>query len=120
MPVVLLSKVFRKDLMSAGAMEFFGSKKLYTVNKAGHDPRPALPGAAFCPGETRTALAGAIFDVTVDIPWRSPSYGRHIAVILGAAQIFIPEGLAHGFCTIDSNTEVAYGRRRGLGGRDVA
>ena len=56
-------------------------------------------------------VSGAILDVAVDLRWGSPNYGRHTATILTAAgdeQLYIPEGFAHGFRTIEPGTGVQY------------
>ena len=54
---------------------------------------------------------GAVLDVAVDVRKNSPTYGKYFAAELNAANkrmMFIPEGFAHGFLTLEDNTIFIY------------
>lgn len=57
------------------------------------------------------AVRGAILDVIVDLRPDSPTYRRWIGVELSADNrraLFVPEGFAHGFQTLEDDTDVSY------------
>jgi dTDP-4-dehydrorhamnose 3,5-epimerase len=54
---------------------------------------------------------GAIYDVIIDLRPDSPTYTMHFGVSLSAdnlRMLYVPEGCAHGFLTLEDGTEVSY------------
>ena len=54
---------------------------------------------------------GAVYDVIVDLRAESPTYRHHFGVVLSAQDrrmVFVGEGFAHGFQTLEDGSEVFY------------
>lgn len=85
-------------------------------NHARSEERGTVRGLHFQTGEHAQAklvrcLRGRILDVAVDIRPESPRFGMFTSVELSEGdgrQLYVPVGFAHGYCTLDEGTEVAY------------
>ena len=56
-------------------------------------------------------INGSVLDVVVDLRKESPTYGKHHSFELNAKQanmIYIPKGMAHGFCSISESSTLVY------------
>lgn len=106
------SETYRADLLAEAGID----SAFVQDNQSFSAPAGTIRGLHFQIAPAAQAklirvLAGAILDVAVDIRSGSPSYGRYVAVRLdaqGGEQLFVPAGFAHGFCTLEPDTMVAY------------
>jgi dTDP-4-dehydrorhamnose 3,5-epimerase len=106
------SETFRADVLAEHGMDmpFVQDNHVHSVQ------RGVLRGLHFqvpphAQGKLVRCPRGEILDVAVDIRTGSPTYGRHVAVELSAAnwhQLWVPPGFAHGYVTLEENCEVIY------------
>jgi len=62
-------------------------------------------------GKLVRVVAGAVFDVIVDLRRSSPTFGHWHGLELTAANkrmLWVPEGFAHGFLTLEDHTDFLY------------
>tara|TARA_B100000161_G_scaffold262504_1_gene232401 strand:- start:347 stop:871 length:525 start_codon:yes stop_codon:yes gene_type:complete len=62
-------------------------------------------------GKLVTVLRGKIFDVALDCRKNSKTFGKYFSIILSENEnisLYIPEGFAHGFCSLSNNTIMHY------------
>jgi len=67
--------------------------------------------APFAEAKLVRCTAGALYDVIIDLRPGSPTYKQHAGEVLSAVNykmFWVPEGFAHGFQTLEDNTEIFY------------
>lgn len=67
--------------------------------------------APFAETKLLRCTAGSIYDVIIDLRPGSKTYKQHVSEVLSAANhkmLYVPEGFAHGFQTLEDNSEVLY------------
>ena len=62
-------------------------------------------------GKLITVLSGKVFDVALDCRKKSKTFGKFFSIVLSDKEnisLYIPEGFAHGFCSMEKNTILHY------------
>jgi len=104
-------KPYHRDDFREAGLDFTISEEFYSVSNKGvlrglHfqlPPKDTIKGV--------TCLSGSIFDVVVDLRKNSPTYGHHFSIELSEDKgnmLYIPKGLAHGFCALSTEALVLY------------
>lgn len=107
-----LSEVFNsKSFASVGIADDFVQQNHTYSAKAGTIRGLHLQMPPLAASKLVRVVKGSVWDVAVDVRENSPRYGEYSATELSAAnwrQMYIPTGFAHGFCTLEDDTEVVY------------
>jgi dTDP-4-dehydrorhamnose 3,5-epimerase len=106
------SEVWREDALKNAGLDC----RFVQENHALSHAKGTVRGLHFQIGKAAQAklircTRGSILDVAVDIRRGSPTFGCHQAIVLSAEnwkQLYVPVGFAHGYCTLDPDTEVIY------------
>lgn len=81
-------------------------------SKSGHNVLRGLHYQIKQPqGKLVRVVAGSVFDVAVDLRRSSPTFGQWVGEVLSAenkAQMWVPEGFAHGFLVLSESAEFVY------------
>lgn len=106
------AEVFRADLFA----QHVGDYSFVQDNESRSAKVGTIRGLHFqsnphAQGKLVRCTAGALFDVAVDIRAGSPTYGQWVGETLtpdNGKQLWVPPGFAHGFCSLEPDTVIAY------------
>lgn len=101
----------RENFLQAGIAVDFVQDNLSRSASVGTIRGLHFQSPPFAQDKLIRVLKGRILDVAVDLRRSSPTYGQHFAIELSAEnfkQMFVPIGFAHGFCTLEPDTEILY------------
>jgi dTDP-4-dehydrorhamnose 3,5-epimerase len=106
------SEVWREDLLAQAGIDAHFVQDNHSYSRL----RGVLRGLHFQLAPSAQAKLvrvsrGSIFDVAVDIRPGSPTFRQWVGLVISAEawnQVFIPEGFAHGFLTLEDDCEVLY------------
>jgi dTDP-4-dehydrorhamnose 3,5-epimerase len=106
------SEIFREDRFHEriGPVHFVQENQSLSI-AAGTIRGLHFQSPPFAQGKLVRCPHGSVLDVAVDLRRGSPQFGRWTAVRLSGDagnQLWIPAGFAHGFCTLEPGTIVAY------------
>jgi len=110
------SRGFFMESYNYNTFKKFGIDNIFVQDNISKSSKAVLRGLHFQKDEDAQAklvyvLRGAVLDITVDLRENSETFGKYEVVELNEKNkrmLFIPRGFAHGFLTLENNTEFIY------------
>ena len=96
--------------------KILGNKSISQINHSFTKKKGSVRGLhyqikPYCEKKIIYCVRGKIFDVAVDLRKNSPTFLNYFSIVLSEKNnkmIVIPEGFAHGFQTLEDNSEMIY------------
>ncbi|MFN3469045.1 MAG: dTDP-4-dehydrorhamnose 3,5-epimerase [Novosphingobium sp.] len=120
-PLIIEPKVFGDDRgffmesWNAAAFAEAGLDLAFVQDNHSRSQKGVLRGMHFQnpgpQGKLVRVVRGAVFDAVVDLRRSSPTFGQWTGVVLSAENkrmFWVPEGFAHGFLTLEDDTDFLY------------
>ena len=110
------SRGFFMESYNYNTFKELGIDNIFVQDNISKSSKGVLRGLHFQKDEYAQAklvyvLRGAVLDITVDLRETSETFGKYVAVELNEKNkrmLFIPRGFAHGFLTLEDDTEFIY------------
>ena len=110
------SRGFFMESYNYNTFKELGIENIFVQDNISKSSKAVLRGLHFQKDEYAQAklvyvLRGAVLDITVDLRETSETFGKYVAVELNEKNkrmLFIPRGFAHGFLTLEDDTEFIY------------
>ncbi|MAY84838.1 MAG: dTDP-4-dehydrorhamnose 3,5-epimerase [Flavobacteriales bacterium] len=120
--LIIKPKVFKDDRgfffesYNREKMKEIGFDETFVQDNLSKSQKGVLRGMHFqkppyAQGKLIQVIKGAVLDVVVDIRKNSETYGQHFSIEIDDKdknQLYVPEGFAHGFLTLEDNTIFSY------------
>ena len=111
-PFFIQKEMDKEEIKFYGVVQFYCSKSAKGVVRGLHFQKNPK-----CQTKLVEVIQGSAIDVVVDIREGSPTYGKHVAVLLkpydandkeSGRQLYVLRGFAHGFISLEDNTIFQY------------
>ena len=102
---------YNKELFAKNGMDMIFVQDNQSLSHKGVLRGLHFQNPPFAQGKLVRVITGSVYDVAVDIRKGSPTYGKYFGAELTAENklmMYIPEGFAHGFLTLEDNTIFSY------------